>query len=152
MPLPMPQWRSFCLDGETFRDVEDIHQFFLTHKELIYKEKGGVGEYLYRGRVYESRESSSYQHGKVIAHIFTVNDVTEERQEMERLEEQSRQAQLQTDLKSRMLANMSHDLRSPVHAIIGASDVLMANPVIASSTDMISVLVYFLMAKLILGL
>lgn len=124
--------QAIFLDGETFRDVEDIHQFFLTHKELIYKEKGGVGEYLYRGRVYKSRESSSYQHGKVIGHIFTVNDVTEEHQEMERLEEQRKEAQLQTDLKSRMLANMSHDLRSPVHAIIGASDVLMANPVISA--------------------
>lgn len=124
--------QAIFLDGKTFRDVEDIHQFFLTHKELIYKEKGGVGEYLYRGRVYESRESSSYQGTKVIGHIFTVNDVTEERQEMERLEEQKKEAQLQTDLKSRMLANMSHDLRSPVHAIIGASDVLMANPVISA--------------------
>ena len=34
----------------------------------------------------------------------------------------------------------------------GVDPALMANPVIASSTDMISVLVYFLMAKLILGL
>ena len=124
--------QAIFLDNAAFRDVEDIHQFFLKHKDLIYKEPGGVGEYVYRGRVYESHQASSYQHGKVIGHIFTVNDVTEERQEMERLEEQSRQAQLQTDLKSRMLANMSHDLRSPVHAIIGASDVLMANPVISA--------------------
>ncbi|MCI8608620.1 MAG: magnesium transporter [Firmicutes bacterium] len=34
----------------------------------------------------------------------------------------------------------------------GADPALMANPVIASSTDMISVLVYFLMASLILGI
>ena len=35
---------------------------------------------------------------------------------------------------------------------IGVDPALMANPVIASSTDMISVLVYFCMAKLILGI
>ena len=35
---------------------------------------------------------------------------------------------------------------------IGADPALMANPIIASSTDMISVLVYFLMASCILGL
>ena len=35
---------------------------------------------------------------------------------------------------------------------IGVDPALMANPVIASSTDMISVLVYFFMAKLILGI
>ena len=35
---------------------------------------------------------------------------------------------------------------------IGADPALMANPVIASSTDMISVLVYFFMASCILGI
>ena len=35
---------------------------------------------------------------------------------------------------------------------IGADPALMANPIIASSVDMLSVLIYFLMASLILGL
>ena len=35
---------------------------------------------------------------------------------------------------------------------IGADPALMANPIIASSVDMLSVLIYFLMASLILGI
>ena len=35
---------------------------------------------------------------------------------------------------------------------LGADPALMANPIIASSVDMLSVLIYFLMASLILGI
>ena len=45
---------------------------------------------------------------------------------IQKLEQLRREAEEQNVLKSKFLANMSHDLRSPLHAVIGASDVLIA--------------------------
>ena len=49
---------------------------------------------------------------------FAGQDVTQERAEVARLTEERAQAKWQEQMKGHMLATMSHDLRSPVHAII----------------------------------
>lgn len=64
--------------------------------------------------------------GKLHGYILTVVDVTEEKLQVKRLERMKQQAEDQNVLKSKFLANMSHDLRSPLHAVMGASDVLLA--------------------------
>ncbi len=58
-------------------------------------------------------------------YILTVVDITEEKLQVKRLERLKQQAEDQNILKSKFLANMSHDLRSPLHAVMGASDVLL---------------------------
>ncbi len=40
------------------------------------------------------------------------------------MEDLKKKAEEQSFLKSRFLASVSHDLRSPLHAIIGGSDIL----------------------------
>ncbi len=64
--------------------------------------------------------------GELRGYILTVVDVTEEKLQVKRLERMKQQAEDQNVLKSKFLANMSHDLRSPLHAVMGASDVLLA--------------------------
>lgn len=64
--------------------------------------------------------------GKLHGYILTVVDITEEKLQVKRLERMKQQAEDQNVLKSKFLANMSHDLRSPLHAVMGASDVLLA--------------------------
>lgn len=63
--------------------------------------------------------------GELRGYILTVVDVTEEKLQVKRLERLKQQAEDQNVLKSKFLANMSHDLRSPLHAVMGASDVLL---------------------------
>jgi len=63
---------------------------------------------------------------KLRGYTLTVVDITEEKLQMQRLERLKQQAEDQNVLKSKFLANMSHDLRSPLHAVMGASDVLLA--------------------------
>ena len=59
-------------------------------------------------------------------YIMTIVDITEQKLELKHVEELKRAAEEQSLSKSKFLANMSHDLRSPLHAVIGASDVLFS--------------------------
>lgn len=64
--------------------------------------------------------------GELRGYILSVVDITDEKLHMKRLEYLKQQAEDQNVLKSKFLANMSHDLRSPLHAVMGASDVLLS--------------------------
>lgn len=64
--------------------------------------------------------------GELRGYILTIVDVTEEKLQVKRLERLKQQAEDQNVLKSKFLASMSHDLRSPLHAVMGASDVLLS--------------------------
>ena len=55
----------------------------------------------------------------VKGYIFSVSNVSEQHQEIQAVKEE-------TAVKSQFLAQMSHELRSPLHAIIGVSDILLA--------------------------
>ncbi len=83
--------------------------------------KSGVteAEFEYGEKYYRCMIEKFMYHGKVCGYILSIIDNNEQKQEVLNLEQESQQ-------KSKFLANMSHDLRSPLHAIIGASDVLMA--------------------------
>ena len=48
------------LDGEEFRDYEDVHHFFLEKRDQICVCDGGMEEYVYRGKTYECRENGRY--------------------------------------------------------------------------------------------
>ena len=63
---------------------------------------------------------------EICGYIMTIVDITEQKLELKHVEELKQAAEEQSLSKSKFLANMSHDLRSPLHAIIGASDVLFS--------------------------
>lgn len=63
---------------------------------------------------------------EICGYIMTIVDITKQKLEVKRFEELKQEAEAQSLSKSKFLASMSHDLRSPLHAIIGASDVLFS--------------------------
>ncbi len=58
-------------------------------------------------------------------YILCVIDITHLKQETKLMEQLKREAENQSVLKSKFLASVSHDLRSPLHAIIGGSEILL---------------------------
>lgn len=56
--------------------------------------------------------------------IATTRDITERREQEEKLRETHLTLKQLSDAKSQFLANMSHELRTPLNAIIGFSDIL----------------------------
>ena len=64
--------------------------------------------------------------------IFTVLDVTEQRQYEKRLQEAEQSAQAANEAKTSFLFNMSHDIRTPMNAIVGYTELMekhLDNPV-----------------------
>lgn len=65
------------------------------------------------------------RHGKTKqGYILVLLDVTQQKKETVLMEQLKKEAETQSVLKSRFLASVSHDLRSPLHAIIGGTDIL----------------------------
>ncbi len=70
------------------------------------------------GIYFRAHMQEVYYKGKLRGYILSLTDVTSERQALA-------DANRQTRAKSDFLANISHDLRSPLHAIIGGTDIIL---------------------------
>ncbi len=93
-------------------------------KRLVSREDK-TAEFEFKERFYLAAVEEFVCQGELRGYIMTIADITEQKQEMKKLEELRQIAEEQNLSKSRFLASMSHDLRSPLHAIVGASDVLV---------------------------
>ncbi|MBF0249787.1 MAG: PAS domain S-box protein [Alphaproteobacteria bacterium] len=61
-----------------------------------------------------------------ITHFVAIHeDITERKENEERLRDATRRAEVANKAKSELLANMSHELRTPLNAIIGFSDMMV---------------------------
>lgn len=128
---------DFCLldVNNIARDAFSIDIENVRHKELREQFREGVWqlataknqtmEIEYEGKFFRCIMEEFHEQEELRGYILSIIDITDERQQLQKLEQLRREAEEQSILKSKFLANMSHDLRSPLHAIIGASDVLI---------------------------
>lgn len=79
-----------------------------------------------RGHYYKCQLNAVYYHEKLRGYNLCIFDVTEQKKEAKLMATLKEEADDKTAFKSSFLATMSHDLRSPLHAIIGVSDILAA--------------------------
>lgn len=60
-------------------------------------------------------------------YVLTMIDITQQKLETQVMEKLKKEAETQILIKSNFMARMTHELRSPLHAIISLSDILMEN-------------------------
>ena len=116
---------KFPTDLGRGRREEQRDQFRESMRRFANREER-VAEVETNGSFYRCTVEDFSVQGELRGYILTVVDVTEEKLQVKRLERLKEQAEDQNVLKSKFLANMSHDLRSPLHAVMGASDVLLS--------------------------
>ena len=79
----------------------------------------------YRDLYYKCQLQPVFKDDYLRGYILCVIDITHLKQETKLMEQLKREAENQSVLKSKFLASVSHDLRSPLHAIIGGSEILL---------------------------
>lgn len=77
-------------------------------------------------KIYYRHIEEVFVRGKKRGYIISFGDMTKVKQEMKQMEELKKEAEIQSVFKSKFLANMSHDLRSPLHALLGLNDILLS--------------------------
>lgn len=81
-------------------------------------------ELIVEKRYYRFQVSPAFHRNQLKGYAIFILDITDQKQETKEMEYLKERAEIQTILKGQFLARMSHDLRSPLHAIIGISDIL----------------------------
>ena len=81
-------------------------------------------ELMVEDRYYQFQVSPAFHRNQLKGYAIFILDVTDRKQETKEMKLLKEKAEIQTILKGQFLARMSHDLRSPLHAIIGISDIL----------------------------
>lgn len=76
------------------------------------------------GRYYQCQLTPTYYEGRLRGYVMSLWDITSQKKETQLMSDLRGRAETKTALKSDFLARMSHDLRSPLYAIIGISDIL----------------------------
>lgn len=100
--------------------------------ELV--KEGGQKEVEIRGNFYMITAMPVYTRGNRIrkshlsGYVVVHHDVTKQRREVLLMESLKILAEGQTIRKGEIMANLSHDLRSPLHTIIGISNILIGKP------------------------
>ncbi len=103
--IPQAQLAAIPLGGSADREYEYMHQ--------------STGERRwYRMRVYHARIQD------VVKYIMVLSDRTRDEQLNQKLQEALNAAQSANQAKSNFLSNMSHDIRTPMNAIVGFSVLL----------------------------
>ena len=126
---------DLIVPDDVFVHVEQIWQNLMT-------QTGGTNE-RHRNKTQDGRRIWCHWHntplvnasGRVVGASSIVQDVTKELQYEQDLQQAKEQAEAANRHKSAFLANMTHELRTPMNAILGFSDLLRTEPMTAEQLD-----------------
>lgn len=65
------------------------------------------------------------EYHEIIGYIMVLNDLTEKRDFIEKLQESEKRADMANKAKTNFLARMSHEIRTPINGILGLNDMIL---------------------------
>lgn len=87
--------------------------------------QGAVREFEAKPGIWlQVRSHGVEQSNQSVGTIYTLHDITEDRQAMQALQDATSHAMRASNAKSTFLANMSHEIRTPLTAILGIGEIL----------------------------
>lgn len=115
-------------------DDKLMKRLYKEHNEIITSKTGKVFEYTFDLFDENGNKKSTYvlspkeplldEHGEVIGVIGITMDITELKNTQKSLEEAKEKAEQANNAKTEFIANMSHDIRTPLGGIIGMATLL----------------------------
>lgn len=115
------------LFAEAVQAMEDEPDNYAYYSAMLRWSKHPEDEFekQYGELYYKCQLQPVFKEDYLRGYILGVIDITHLKQETKLMEQLKREAENQSVLKSKFLASVSHDLRSPLHAIIGGSEILL---------------------------
>jgi two-component system, sensor histidine kinase and response regulator len=105
--------------------LADPERFRKRVRELLGEEEHGYDLVTFRdGRVYERLSIPYVIEGRVVGRVWSFRDVTERRRAIEDLRQARQAAEAANQAKSEFLADLNHEIRTPLSNIVGVSELL----------------------------
>ena len=119
----------------------DPERFRRRLQDLGAQEEQGYDLLEFRdGRIYERLSIPHALEGSVIGSVWTFRDVTERRQAIEDLRHARQAAEAANQAKSEFLADLNHEIRTPLSTIVGVADLLADTKLAADQQQYIEIL------------
>jgi len=112
------------------RSGEHDDEFYYRHEEMISRGESWRGEIINRrkdGSLYWEYQVISpvkNERGEVVRYVSVKDDITHRKELEQALALAHEEALVASDMKTQLLANVSHDMRTPLGAIIGYTEML----------------------------
>lgn len=126
--------KYICRAMTVLRHPDDTDNFFtlfnrlreqqLSESKVSFRLKNNAGEYRHYEVCGKVQEYDEHGHARLI--IGTITDNQDQKEYEHSLIQAKEKAETADQLKSAYLANMTHEIRTPLHAIVAFSDLLSA--------------------------
>ncbi len=117
-------YQLFPEKGKRLLKAKSSERLIKEAKEL-YESNKEAAEYESNGRYFACSVRAVYSDEKLKGYVLSLIDITHQKNEYLLMEKLKKVAEEKNNQKSRIMIQTSHDLRSPLHTIIGSSDILL---------------------------
>ncbi len=115
-------------EGDPSRADRAVHAVFQAREPLSNWALGPTGARAHERHWLLNGQPRFAQDGQFLGYLGVAKDVTQEVQLVAQLRADQATAQAASQAKSRMLAHMSHDIRTPLNGVLGVVDLLLKTP------------------------